>query len=747
MKITIDTKEIDNNNPMPQKRIGEHLVDIPEWREGMPLINEGLHYEDSYWKYKIFPKIFYDIDENTIRSADVTEYDESGRLLKISQSDDIEISKIIKEERYKMVYGIHIKIGDRIEWICPDYYFFLQWFQQKDIVSDENGMRLGCFRKIQNDILQLWHYVKNNKEIAGLIIPKIKKMGITYLFSGAFLNEAINTRNNDFLMMSKDFETCKLTLFTFIEYGYNELPYVFKPFASTKNKTEISFKEPKDRKHKNDSGRYLQNVIKATKTKVAAFDGAVPYRCWIDEFPKIWKASKVSVKETFDKSIEAVKKQQLISGKLLMTSYMPEEADQGFIDGRKLCENAMLRTIKEGHLRTENNMIIFPIYAYQSNQECFDKYGNCDEERATKMTLEERKAKTTKQDIQSHKRQYPMNWNDMFDNTGSGAAFDNLRLSLQLNDLKDEDIVGGRPYKEGFLRWENSMWEEGRRPENQFCKVYFDELTPHQVATGEVGRFKFYEDISEIESLKHILNRVVIDNIRENGLLTPHKSNLGVMSVDPTDYKLASDVREGSLNASYGGFIHDLNLDQLAQRQISNIPIIEYNYRDEDPDTVMEDMIKACLYLGFYIIIEGNKGWLYTEFRKHGLQNFLLVKQADGSITPWKQYAENQGGNKMVVTGENMIDIYMRAIKRYIAEPRKGETDWIKHIKSIKFIGQALDFDPMNTKKFDLVVAFGYWRVAIESFTIWRMNQVLSHREYDEKTRDEGIKLLNELLC
>ena len=43
---------------------------------------------------------------------------------------------------------------------------------------------------------------------------------------------------------------------------------------------------------------------------------------------------------------------------------------------------------------------------------------------------------------------------------------------------------------------------------------------------------------------------------------------------------------------------------------------------------------------------------------KHELKNFLLVRQSDGSITPWEDYAELDGGNKMVSSDEKMINAY-----------------------------------------------------------------------------------------
>lgn len=720
-----------------RKKIGEHIIEIPEWKEGMELLNEGLPYEESYWRPIKFPtqvgsqgklwdfhKLFLDTKEYTQQYAYSTTYDNDGKLISISREDSATLQKFIIQDIHRRQHGVHMKNGDDIEWIAPDYYFFIQWFQQKDIPADKFGSRLGSFRKIQNNIIQLWEHVKCNDEIAGLIVPKIKKCGITYLFCGAFLNEATLTRNNDFLMMSKDYETCKLSLFTFIKYAYDALPFLLKPFASKMNESEIAFSKPADKKNENKIGKYLKNLLKATKTKTAAFDGPVPFRCWLDEFPKIWEASKVSVKETFDKSIEAIKVNQRIRGKLLMTSYMPENFNKGFDEARTICEKSLLRTIKEDNVRTESNMIILPIYAHQSNDQCFDKYGDCNEKEALRIVMKDRSAKKTPADIQTHKRQYPLDWKEMFDNAGAGSVFPNLRLNILLNELHENDIMGIRPYKEGNLRWKIATYEEGVRPKGSFCEVYFEELTPYEISIGKVGSIRIFTDLEEIAGLKHLLNRPFLQDIRKGQLLAPHPDTLGVISVDPVDYALASDVRQGSLNGSYGGFVYDQNIDSIAQDKITNLPLYEYNFRHENPDRIMEDMIKATLYWGFYAIIEGNKKWLYTEFKQHGLQNFLMVKQADGSITPWKSGAEKKGGNNMISTDKEMINVYCRAINNYFAEPKsKDFTDWLALQKSIPLAKQLIDFDPMDTRRFDLGVSFGYWRVGIENFIIWLMNR------------------------
>lgn len=734
---------------MAKKQIGEHIIDIPDWKPGMELLNQGLPYNECYWKRVKFPKLFYDVTEETVQFSFLgTKYDENGKLITVSNEDSLMLQKLVIKDIHRRLNGVHIMIKDKIEWLPPGFYFFLQWFNQLDLPIDSEGFRMGSFRKIQMDILQLWEYVKHNPEIAGLILPKIKKCGITYLFAGDICNMFTIMSSKLFLLMSKDFSTCKLSQFSFIKYGYENLPYLLKPVASKSNETQISLGKPKDKKWQSKTGKYLRSLLVACKTKVAAFDGPVPWICWWDEFPKTWKASHVSVQQTFDKSVEAVKFQQVINGKLLLTSYMPEEYDQGFQEGKDLCEGSLLRTIKEGNLRTETNMIILPIYAHQSNQDCFDKFGDCDQERAMKLTLQERSQKNTAVQIQSHKRQYPLTWNDMFANTGVGSIFDNINLSIHDSDLRDLDKQGIRPYKEGHLRWKNSTYEIGMRPQGYFSEVYFEELTPEEIKNGKVGSFKIFTDLEEIPDLKHLLNRVVREKIKRNGLFCPHKDNIGVLSVDPVDYKVASQVREGSLNASYGGFAFDQSYDSKAQMPISNTPLFEYNFRHEDPDVILEDMIKATLYWGFYAIIENNKGWIFTQFQKHGLRQFLIVRQADNSITPWKDFAEFVGGNRPISTDESMIKAYIRSIQVYLKKPPIIDGEFVfpyylKLLKSIDLLTQLMDFDSTNTRKFDLAVAFGYWRIGIENLEIW-----LIHKGLNEEPTGGGLneKILDRML-
>lgn len=57
----------------------------------------------------------------------------------------------------------------------------------------------------------------------------------------------------------------------------------------------------------------------------------------------------------------------------------------------------------------------------------------------------------------------------------------------------------------------------------------------------------------------------------------------------------------------------------------------------------------------------------------------------------------------------------------------EGEVDYLKEAKSPILYEQAMNFDPKDTKRFDVAVAYGWYCVAYESF-----NQLLEDKEKDE---------------
>lgn len=377
-------------------------------------------------------------------------------------------------------------------------------------------------------------------------------------------------------------------------------------------------------------------------------------------------------------------------------------------------------------------MIVLPLYGVDSSEECFDIHGRCDRRKALYILNNENDSKKSQSDKQAHRRQYPRDWNDMMDSGGRGTVFDNLRLAIQQREVEAE-AKSKRPWREVNLRWTNALWEvtgtdkvlggERVRPVKKFCSVYEEELTEEQVMRGEEGSLKIHHDLPD-----EFFNQVIQNNHKdEDGeFLAPIKGdNTMVAGMDPTDYAFKSDLEQPSQVAAYGGFLYNPALDTRFGKPISNTPIFEYDFRHENPDDDLEMIIKIILYYNCYFLVEANKKWVITALKREGLQNFLLLKKADGSIKPYKKGDEN----KLVSTTTGIIDAYVRALKRWFSPGAYMPT-----FKSLRGLQQVMDFIPTETKVFNLAVALGYWRLAVDAYSVFKED------ELDKEDADNGIE-------
>ncbi len=65
---------------------------------------------------------------------------------------------------------------------------------------------------------------------------------------------------------------------------------------------------------------------------------------------------------------------------------------------------------------------------------------------------------------------------------------------------------------------------------------------------------------------------------------------------------------------------------------------------------------------------------------------------------------------------KEMLETLVRLIKNYIEKPEENEKDYGKTIRSEKLLRQLMEFTPEDTKKYDLVMAFGYCLLAKELY-------------------------------
>lgn len=713
--------------------IGEHKVPLPalpKRKEDILFINEKR--ENCYWKRQEFPQIFYDYNYHTKTYQPATIYNEDEVLISLSVEDSKLLHQLQEQEIRRRIYGVHAKIDDQIMWIAPDYYHNLQWCEMKDLPE-----KFGRFRWIQNDVMILWWAVRTlwKEWCAGLIIPKAKKTGITQIAAGAFLNEL--TTNSGFEMgaASKEYDHVRDVFMAYLFHAYDNMPYILRPEAKKRNFTELILGTPTKRigSHKqissNEKMFNLNSRINGYKTKSNCFDGPVLKRGFIDELPKWWESSKVHPDSVLTKNIEAVKLQEKINGHLLIGSYMPEIDDAGFHEFAEYIKRSKLKTVNALTGRTSSSLIMFAMTAVESYETCFDKFGRCDQRKAYQLVTAELQTKPKLGDQMAFRRQYPRDENDMFDSGGRGTTYDNIRLARYHREVEEMIENGASPFKYARVRWANSDWEDGSvlRPVGKFCNVELKEITDQEMLDGKRDHFEVRVHYTgPFSDLEPYFNQVFQRNNRheEDDAYCPLPESDAVPMVaswDPVEYALKREIVDASTNAGFFGWLFDSNLNQKFKQPITRRPLLEYIFRHEDPDDDYENLVKLILLTGCRILVEGNKRWVYTRLLKDGLHHFLLYKNAEGAIVP---YVHGVDEIKPVNATPQTINDYVRATKRMWREPKsEGELDYMQLSRSPLMYIQAMNFDPTDTRPFDVMVAYSWYCVAQESYGLFLSEQ------------------------
>jgi hypothetical protein len=717
----------------------------PERHERHLIINVDQKKDQAFWRrQEDIPRLFYDYNPATKINQQHTLYDPNeGHLTHLSEKDTKMVSTFLQRELYRRTHGVHMKNGEDIVWIHPDYYFNLQWAPMLGLQS-----KWGAFRWFQNDYLIDRGHNIQDPNVAGLFCTKPKKTGISQILAGAYVNESTMSAKREFGMMSKTGDDVKDVCMNFFFYIFDELPYILKPKVAKRNLSEIKFGLPAGRasgtkssllaNFKNQRSAALNTHIFASPTKESGFDGPLMYRGWVDEFPKTWEGSSISPDAMYKKTIETVKQQMHIYGFLDYTSYAPEIDDRGFEEAKKIWNNS--KDVKKETGRTETNMVTHFISVLDAMEGQYDVYGRCDHRKTLHFIKAELASKSETSEKQRIKRQYPVDETDSWGAGGTGTTFNNVRLGEIHGEVEKDVLKGQEPYEQGRFKWSNEEWENGtvERPKGQFCPVIWEPLSDKEKEMKMEGRVKRFHEIPH----EHMNAALLADNRHEDDdKLCPLLDTIYVGSFDPTDYKKKKDVQEGSKNAGHTMNLQSSFVDTYFQETASNILLSEYFYRPDHPDEAYEDLVKEIIFFGKYVLVEANKGWVVTKLIDDGLIHFLLFKKSDGSIGPYMPGDDQT----YTYTTDQLIDDYCREISLYIAEPKlQGAPDYGKSLKSLNLLKQLMNFEPLNTKKYDLAVSLGLCRLAVRAFSVYRAAQLESQGgTYSKDALEAALELLD----
>lgn len=710
--------------------VGEHRISIPEptskddilfYDEKNPVWDRARLFNEYRDIWSEFLPNFTKLDQSA------TLYDQDGILTHLNQDGSAYIRRIYEQEITRRTYGVHFKNGKDIEFITGDHYNTLMWCKTQR--HDGNGDYFD-YREFQRDFYYLIHHVWASPQIMGLFLSKAKKTGITNLFWLYYLNRSTMQKNKNFGYMNIEQGVASKTFRDYFLYSYNNMVPALRP--SIKNKSEndgtIIFGNRYTNAKKaalmaNGSANELNSSVFCVPTQDKAFDVAVMSDIAFDEptkykknFGEIWRTNK-----------EAVKIQSKINGRAWCFNYTPDEDSDSFREARQIFYDSELKTIRQGGSgQTTSGLICYHVPAYASWEGCFDKHGRCDEKRAMAEIQQERdKVKENSRALQAITRQYANNKREAWGSAGAGSVFDNIRLGdllaeVELDQLNSTDSN----YVEGNLEWKNNLWnlQPHLRIKGQFSEVRFIPLTDDEKRVGKTGKFRLYNDVPRTQQ-----NMGLKYGKDEYDCLIPPLRFASMLGFDPTKYAAASEVVQGSKNAGHLFSMPDEGLDSRRGVVASKVLQIVYYERPEMPEEAFTDCLMLMIYSGCLALVEANEPYTATRLLEEGLGRFMLVRDEHGIIRRWERYMglpkESEKKYQLIRMTANsqakeMLEALVRVIKKYFTKPKpgSGEKDYGPTFGCDRTLKQLMDFDPQDTKLYDLAMSLGWTLFGIDIY-------------------------------
>jgi hypothetical protein len=707
-------------------RLGEHIFELPKAPAKKDILFADLKPKDQYWRRFEVPPLFLKFKAGiTEEFSDKTMLSENGNYLESLSYEDTEAMLKWRADDFQRRWnGVWFMNNGEPTWLSPGQYFQLQWGAMPDYNNPYTDLPYGEYREFHRDTHYMLHLCKFDKHCGGLDIGKPKKTGITNLLAIDYVDESTKYREKMFGMMSKSEKDCKDSGFKYYCYCFDRLPDAIKPEISNRTLSSFHFGAPKIKntgtsqsaKKMADRKEGLDSQIYVAATKADAFDGPKMFRAWTDEFSKLEDPYPDMM---FKKAKETVKLGHRIVGKYWLSAYTPENDATSFKESRQVWYDSELDT-KNGGDRTLTGIYNFFISAENSFEEdeyTFDIYGKNNTQRARKLILDTRNTlKNNPSELQAYIRQYPIVPRDMWQIGGAGGAtFNNVRLGNQLDYINDKLKTGQLPWEMGNLVWKDRTMRLGRGyGQGIFGEVQWVPLTQEELISGKTAPFTWVgREYMDPDSFNVPVRKRIKD---KKGNYRPDEISPYCQGIDPTEFIMKSLVGEGSHDAMIVSVLPDIRLNASLGKSVTDRPMVMYFHRHDNPDDFYEDAVKSILFFGAPTYAEGNKKWLTKKLIDDKLHNFLAMRSAEKFIEMYDERKKQTTLDTVKAGSVNTVTDIVVTLKRYMRAPvAENEYDNMQLIMLPKLIEQLMSFDTTDTKKSDLVMAFGFCEMLKES--------------------------------
>lgn len=756
-------------------QIGEHKYLTPSIPNKKEIMFWDKQKEDQFWLREEYHQLFVDyVPGYTEFDKEATQYDDKGLLKSLNVEDSNFVYNLLIRERDRRREGIWFMNNGEPVYLTGSHYFLLthckmyavnaninykSWKQifGIDIGFDEFNSKYadyGRYLEFQRDIFYLLDLVDNDDECAGLFLTKAKKTGVTMLVGCHLLNLATMNKGKQIGIMSKKTDDAIDTNFLYIYHAVMGMPAALQPMIANlaKESGEMFFgakifrgtnKKAKALSQREQDAA-LNTKMKCVASKIKGFDAPVVFRAWVDEPTKIFAESHISVRDLYDTTLATVKFQQTITGKTYWTCYVSESNDEGVDDSRNIYMDSKLKTIKNGAKRTKSEMYCHHVSALYSFLALIDKYGKCDEIEANRSIQEAiDKSKGDARTFQSTKRQNARTEEEAWKIGGTRSLFNPITFGNRIEAIEDYKRNSATPpgiY--GFLKWDNPLWELGkknRRPLGKISKVIFQPLTEDDALSGMPHKMTIYR---KIDPSKTNLP-VILGKDDKGNYIAPARFNY-VGGTDPVNY--SSDVIEGSKIASYTMDIHDEGANTRAGKANSKLIVSDFFYRADNPDENFEDILKEIVFFGKLNIVEGNTPYVAERLIKEGFANYLIFKNAETKTLclnkPYYTFGEDTTLVRRTANADNdEMMHYMTRVAMEYTEIIEGEYNYLDEIWDDLLLKQCMVFDPKNTRTSDKVMA---WMWCLVAYDVYK-NHLLEGQDDEYANMDNYASVLRAL--
>lgn len=503
---------------------------------------------------------------------------------------------------------------------------------------------------------------------------------------------------------------------------WKDLPDFFKPESDSGSepKSELRFfaeikRGKKAKRIKHNENEELRSFIDWKNAKEVAYDGKKKFRLIHDE------AAKVDPKEAdpyrrWEVCKPILKENGRIAGKMYMTTTV-EEMEKGGIQFKKIWDDSDHTSLRSDVGETKSGLYRYFLPAHQA--EYYNQYGI---PASGEPTKEEREFLVKKYgDRAKH---------------GAKAMFESVRKSLEFDPKALYSYQRKFPFtpQEAFYsdvdQCEFNAFVLGKRKEE--LQIYKNIVTQGDFVwanekDGDVrfvhnsvnGKFKVFHIPDP-----HDQNRVSVRGYHgQTRLWRPNNIMRFTIGVDPVDHGAQTSEGKKSNAAAYVFRKFDMNIDapdnvftelDLKQESFSewklgrvkwktNIPVVQYIHRYDDPRDFYEDMIKLARFYGCKLLIESQKPGLLNHMKERGYEEFIMNRP---SFTFTKKgFTQDTQG---IASSTPMIQQYTERISAWV--------QLYGHLNPfIELNEDLLKFNPSRPREHDPSVAFGFTLIAAEN--------------------------------